>query len=85
MVAISAGIADVYGYDITDILYFDHPTVCWISDKVTNKLDWYLITIEGWVIATYFITTLLFNVINFSVICKVSCIRYRLLLIGGTS
>ena len=71
LVATAAGVSDVYGYDVTDILYYDHPAVCWISDRVANTAEWCLVTVEGWVIATYFITLILFVVINCSVICQV--------------
>ncbi|KAK7492955.1 hypothetical protein BaRGS_00015902 [Batillaria attramentaria] len=70
VVATAAGVSDVYGYDITDILYYQHPAMCWISDRVANSLDWCFITVEGWVIATYFISLLLFVVINCTVMCQ---------------
>lgn len=69
LVATSAGVSDVYGYDITDILYYDHPTTCGISDRVANSLDWCFVTKEGWVIAAYFLCLTLFLVINCSVMC----------------
>nr|KAG5703919.1 hypothetical protein BaRGS_008178 [Batillaria attramentaria] len=46
--------------------------MCWISDRVANSLDWCFITVEGWVIATYFISLLLFVVINCTVMCQSS-------------
>ncbi|KAK7100914.1 G-protein coupled receptor 157-like [Littorina saxatilis] len=70
IVATAAGVSDVYGYDVTDILYFKHPTTCWISDRVSNTVDWYLVTVEGWVIATYYLSIVLFVVINCSIYCK---------------
>ncbi|XP_076462329.1 G-protein coupled receptor 157-like [Babylonia areolata] len=70
LIALQARISDVYGYDVTDILYFDHPAICWISDRVSNTLQWCFITIEGWVIATYFICLILFVVINCSLYCQ---------------
>jgi hypothetical protein len=75
IVATAAGFSDVYGYDVTDILYFDHLAVCWISDRVSNTLEWSFLTVEGWVIAAYFVCLTLFVVINCSIFCQVTPVK----------
>lgn len=75
LLAAAAGFSDVYGYDVTDILYFDHPAVCWISDRVANMTEWCFLTVEGWVIATYFLTLTLFVAISCSVHCQTAAKR----------
>jgi hypothetical protein len=74
VVATAAGFSDVYGYDITDVLYYAHPTVCWVSDRVANALDWKLLTVEGWVVATYFATLPLFLITICAILCQVRCV-----------
>lgn len=70
LLAVDGRMSNVYGYDVTDILYFHHPALCWISDRVANTLQWSLITIEGWIIAAYFICLVLFFVINCCLYCQ---------------
>ncbi|KAL8597857.1 hypothetical protein ACOMHN_061390 [Nucella lapillus] len=70
LLSLAGRLCGVYGYDVTDILSFQHPAVCWISDRVANSLQWSLLTMEGWVIAAFFLCLLLFVVINCSLYCQ---------------
>ncbi|XP_059151763.1 G-protein coupled receptor 157-like [Physella acuta] len=65
----SAGeISGVYGYDITDILRYKHPTPCWLSDRVKNPLPWYLMTVEGWIMATFVAVSLMYLILTWTVV-----------------
>ncbi|XP_046329294.1 G-protein coupled receptor 157-like [Haliotis rufescens] len=70
VVAFSAGASDVYGYDDTFLRKHRRPAPCWISDRVSNKMDWYFVTIEGWMLASYLASILLYTVISCSVKCQ---------------
>ncbi|XP_046548559.1 G-protein coupled receptor 157-like [Haliotis rubra] len=67
VVAFSAGASDVYGYDDTFLRKHRRPAPCWISDRVSNKMDWYFVTVEGWTLASYLASILLYVVITCSV------------------
>ncbi|BFY99881.1 hypothetical protein BsWGS_02921 [Bradybaena similaris] len=70
VVSLSADFAGVYGYNITDILLYSHPVSCWIGGTVKSPRSWYFLTVEGWVIATYIIISLMHFAITWSVSCK---------------
>ncbi|KAK3767236.1 hypothetical protein RRG08_018104 [Elysia crispata] len=58
----------VYGYKSADILIQKHPTWCWISDSVSNPKPWYLLTVEGWVLAACLLICVLYVPITCSII-----------------
>lgn len=70
VVSLSADISGVYGYNMDDVLRHGHPTSCWLSDRVTNPMPWYLLTVEGWTLAAYVIIALLYIPISFAIYCK---------------
>jgi hypothetical protein len=70
VVSLSADIAGVYGYNMTDIVLYKHPSSCWIGNKVKNPLSWFFLTVEGWVIAAYIIVSILYLVISWTICCK---------------
>ncbi|GFN95028.1 G protein-coupled receptor 157 [Plakobranchus ocellatus] len=68
VVSLSAHLSDVFGYNSADVLEQNHPTGCWLSDRVSNPLPWYLITVEGWVLSAYVLICLLYMPITWSII-----------------
>ncbi|CAL1533500.1 unnamed protein product [Lymnaea stagnalis] len=51
-----------------DILLYQHPTPCWISNRVKNKLAWYLLTVEGWVMAAFVTVSLAYLSVTWAII-----------------
>lgn len=85
VVSLSADFAGVYGYNITDILLYSHPVSCWIGGTVKSPRSWYFLTVEGWVIATYLIISLMHFAITWNVSCKVLWIRVAVVTVFSTS
>lgn len=85
VVSLSADFAGVYGYNITDILLYSHPVSCWIGGTVKSPRSWYFLTVEGWVLATYLIISLMHFAITWSVSCKVLWILVAIVTVFSTS
>ncbi|KAH9504191.1 hypothetical protein Btru_065269 [Bulinus truncatus] len=68
LVAVSAEISGVYGYNAMDMFLYQHPTSCWISNRVSNPLVWHLLTVEGWVMAAFVSVSIMYLCITAAII-----------------